>query len=683
MTTTRRTAASRTDARLEARPLRAVPGSRAALWLAALAQLWLSLSCSPSVSPWTLASPSGSLEIRVTLQNRVGERDFPDSRALYYEVRRDGHVVLGASPLGIETDAVHFRDDLVLESSTERRVHDAYTTVVGKRRMRSLDANERTMRFRAPGGEHMELVLRAHNDGIAFRYRVLGQGAVTVLHEDSGFSLPDAARAWLAPFDLSGILAGTYEHAPIEQAVGTSAGLSSGFVYPALFELAADEFVMVTESDSTAAYCVTRLDGEPVGGLYRVRLPEDFEGLGVGAALPTSTLPLETPFRVVMIGSASTLVESTLVDDLAAPSVLADTSWIEPGRAAWSWPTQGTGDVALATSYAAFASSMGWEYVLIDADWDQWPSVETAMPAFVAAAEAQSVRVLLWYNSGGAHNADPGTPRDRLLDPTARETEFAMLESWGVVGIKVDFFLSDKQDRIAQYLGILEDAARHHLVVNFHGATLPRGWFRTHPNLLTVEAVRGGEYYSTGAALVPTPKLLVLDTFIRNVVGPMDFTPVLFDSAFTTGGVGYGASLAESVAFESGIQHFADRADGSTVAGYGAAFAAHPFVREFMEAVPVSWDETRLLDGAPRTHSVLARRHGNEWWIAGLDAGTGARTFHVPLGVLGGPYHCRVATGGADGKTLTEETHDVVASDVLDVSTVSGDGFLAWCAPLP
>lgn len=652
--------------------------------IVAFATLLGLVSCSNEAPrAWILRSPDGRIELRVTQDNRLGEKDYPDAVALYYEVRRDGRVVLEPSPLGIDTDRTSFRDDLVAVGDERVDVDTTYTMLVGKRHVRTVHGRERTLRFRAQGGDEMELVLRAHDDGVAFRYRVLGTGPVTVQREHSGFAVPTGHRGFLAPFDLAGLLPGTYEHPYVEQDVSEPAALSSGFVYPALFELGA-EHVMITESDPSAAYCVTRLDGDPVDGVYRVRMPEPFESLGIGAALPSSTLPLETPFRVVMIGSPEALVESTLVDDLAKPAVVTDTTWIHPGRAAWSWPTQGTGEPALATSYATFAHDMGWEYVLIDAGWDTWANVNTAMPAFVSSAGAQNVRVLLWYNSGGPTSPDPGTPRDIMNDPVLREAEMAKLEAWGVAGIKVDFFQSDKQERVQAYLGILEDAARHHLVVNFHGATLPRGWARTYPNLLTTEAVRGGEYYATGASVVPSPSSLVLDVFMRNVVGSMDFTPVLFDAAHDVGGVGFGASLAQAAAFESGIQHFADRADGSTSAGYGEVFAAHPFVREYLAAVPTTWDETQLLDGAPRTHAVIARRNGTTWWVAGFDGDAGARDFAIPTEFLGaGSFSCRVATGGADGVSLGETMNTLTSSSTWMVSTAAGDGFLAWCTPTP
>lgn len=633
---------------------------------------------------YLLRSPDGSIEARIAFANRFGEADFPDAVAPYLTVVHEGRVILAPSPLGIETNRGSFRDDLVVVSDSSRAVDENYTTLVGKRRVRAVRGNERTLRLRAPSGDEVELVLRAHDDGIAYRYRVLGSGTVTVTAEHSGFSIPLGRRGWLAPYDLAGILAGNYEHAPVEQDVGQPVSLSTGFAYPALFELDGGDHALVTESDASAAYCVTRLAEAPVDGTYRVRLPDDVDGLGVGAVNPTSTLPLETPWRVVMIGDLPTLVESTLVDDLARPTTMTDTSWIEPGRSAWSWPTQGTGDLALQTAYASFAGSMGWEYVLVDSYWDAWPSVATAVPTLVQTAGAGGVRVALWYNSGGAHSPAPDTPRDKMLDPTVRRAEMAMLESWGVAGIKVDFFQSDKQDRIAQYIGILEDAAAHHLVVNFHGATLPRGWFRTYPNLLTVEAVRGAEYYETGAALVPTPALLVLDVFMRTVVGSTDFTPMLLDSARATGGVGYGASLATTVAFESGLVHFADRADGSTTSGYGPVFTASPAVRDALVRVPVTWDETEFVDGTPRTHAVLARRNGTEWWIAGLDGDPGSRDFVVPASALGGGrYACRVITGGPDGATFTATDVTLDATNPLAVTTIAGDGFLATCAPSP
>ncbi|MBW2212783.1 MAG: glycoside hydrolase family 97 catalytic domain-containing protein [Deltaproteobacteria bacterium] len=399
--------------------------------------------------------------------------------------------------------------------------------------------------------------------------------------------------------------------------LGTSTDVT-GFAFPALFELEeGSRYVMVAESDLARTYCAMRLDEMPEGGLYRLRLPDEGEGLGVGDVLPRAELPFMTPWRVITIGDLSTIFESTLVDDLSQPSVVRDSSWIAPGRAAWSWFSQETGTPELQSEYIDFAGEYGWDYVLIDAKWDQWDNAEQAVRALVAQADAVGVRLLLWYNSGGEHTAFRGeTPVDRMLEPAVRRPEMEKISAWGIAGIKVDFFSSDKQDRINQYIGILEDAKDYELLVNFHGATVPRGWQRTYPHLMTHEAINGAEYYKESVNSLgdraPTAMMNVHSALLRNVVGSMDYTPVVFETALTEKELPYAHSLALSVLFESGIQHFADQADSNTEVGYRAVFGAYPYVGDFMSTVPVAWFMPWSRPSSTRSHWIS--------WTRGLTS---------------------------------------------------------------
>jgi hypothetical protein len=387
---------------------------------------------------------------------------------------------------------------------------------------------------------------------------------------------------------------------------------------------------------------------------------------------------MTTPWRVLIAGELDTVVESTLVDDLSPPNALADTSWVRPGRAAWSWLTQDTGDEAQQREYLASAAEFGWEHLLIDAHWQEY---EAAIPQLVTDATALGVSVHLWYNSGGTHNGSPEPPRDRMLDPAVRRAEMARLQEWGVAGIKVDFFESDKQDRVQQYLAILEDAAEHHLMVNFHGATLPRGWQRTYPNLMTTEAVRGGESHRFSIASAG-PDAYLTYVFARNVVGSMDYTPVVFQEALADIGLPYVSSLAQAVLFESGITHFGGRADSDPAEGYRAVFAAYPYVGAFMRDVPATWDETRLLSGDPRTHAVLARRNGDTWYVAAIAGTDDTVDLALPLSFLGaGAYTMEVIAEGATADAFVQTTSSVSATDSLPVALGPSGGLVVVLRP--
>ncbi|HYJ74421.1 MAG TPA: glycoside hydrolase family 97 catalytic domain-containing protein, partial [Kineosporiaceae bacterium] len=301
-----------------------------------------------------------------------------------------------------------------------------------------------------------------------------------------------------------------------------------------------------------------------------------------------------------------------------------DDGWVVPGRVSWSWWSENDSprDLARLRDYADLAAEFGWEYSLVDANWNVHG--EDDIRALVAHAAERGVRLWLWYNSGGPHNEVTEQPRDRMHEPGVRRREFAKLADWGVAGVKVDFFQSDKQDSIARYLGILEDAAEHRIMVNVHGCTIPRGWSRTWPHLLTMEAVRGAESYifqEDFPAIAARHNTIL--PFTRNAVGPMDYTPVTFGDVAHPHRTTNAHELALAVVFESGLLHLADSA-----ASYRGV---RPEVAEELRRVPVVWDETRFLVGEPGRCAVVARRAGGGWWIGGINGTDGSRTLDLAL----------------------------------------------------
>ena len=626
----------------------------------------------------SVASPSGNLAVTVAadMQGRMT-----------YTVTRNGQAVIEESPLGLLSTTHDLTQGLTLSGGGGRSVIESYTMRTGKRSDRQVFGFELAVPLRDANGAEAALILRAHDDGVAFRYHLLGEGETEVVSESSGFAIPNGSRVLTRAYDGGDILftptAGEYQQPPIEVPLGEAID-RTGFAFPTMFELDGGSlYAVVSEADLTASYCATRLNETPQGNVYSIRFPDEREGKGVGAVLPKAPLPLLTPWRVIMVGDLGTIAESTLVDDLSAPSRLEDESWIVPGRAAWSWFSQETGTPELQSEYVDFAGEYGWDYVLIDAKWDQWENAEQEVRDLIAQAESLGVRVLLWYNSGGPHTPSPlETPLNRMIEPNRRE-EMEKIAGWGIAGIKVDFFNSDKQDRIEQYIGILEDAADFELLVNFHGATIPRGWQRTYPNLMTHEAVNGAEVYKF-AAVQGAPDALtnVRHALLRNVVGSMDYTPVVFEAALATVGLPYAHSLALSVVFESGIQHFADRADANEEEGYRAVFGAYPFVGVFMSSVPVAWDDTQLLRGSIDDHVILARRSGDDWYLGGIHAVEAAVEYEVNLGFLEpqATYELTLIEQGADERDFVESTQTVGAGTSLSIALPANSGFVAALA---
>lgn len=456
-------------------------------------------------------------------------------------------------------------------------VEERYTMLSGKRR-------ECTYKYRAMSCSDVQgknLLVRVSNDGVAFRFN----GA----DENVSFVIPDGTKRWLQrqKTDYEGFYPESTQAA------------DGKFSYPALIEYGEGIFGLITESGINHGNSCSYLTCS--GDCYAVTYTDNDE---------TDT----HAWRILMLGSLADIVESTLVTDVAGGGTVTDKSWIKPGVSSWIyWAyNHSSKDFQKVKEYIDLAHDMGWPYTLIDWEWDEMANggnLEDAM----AYAREKGVKVNLWYNSGTSW-IGPGAPgpQDRLRTKEAREREMTRLEQLGATGIKVDFFLPDGHEMVDYYLDILEDAARHHLLVDFHGCTIPRGWSRTWPNLMSMEAVYGAEWYNnnrrmTNAAAAHNATL----PFTRNVIGPMDYTPCTFTDSQNPHITTDCHELALPILFESGLQHMADRPE---------AYLNLPEpVKKLLSGLPSAWDDTRLLAGYPGQSAVIARRSGDTWYIAGIN----------------------------------------------------------------
>lgn len=495
-----------------------------------------------------------------------------------------------------------------------RKVKDDYQMLSGKRSRCVNEANE----YRCGN-----MLLRMYNDGIAFRYEGSKQS-------QPAYRIPEGTRRWMQQWcdSYEGFfpLATTYKVAPVPSYSGISKsaeGWNNRWGYPALLEPHDGTFVLISEANikqGQSASCLYN-DGE----LFRVVEAEHIAG-------QTSD---QTPWRVAIIGQLKDVVESTLVTDVSDPSRIADVSWIQPGVVSWIyWAyNHGSNDYSIIKKYVDLAVALHLPYVLIDAEWDEMgklPSNEgKTIEDAVAYAKAQGIKPLIWYNSSvGWVNGAP-TPKFRLNKPEDREKEFAWCEKIGVAGVKIDFFSGDDQRNMDYCIDLLESAARHHLLVNFHGATIPRGWQRTWPNLMSTEGVYGAEWYNNVATF--TAKAASHNAtlpFTRNVIGPMDYTPCAFSDSQHPHITTHAHELALTVLFESALQHLADRPE--------SLLAQPKEVKDFFGQLPTAWDETRYVSGYPGESVVLARRQGTTWYVAGINGTDSERTLAVPLGFVKG-----------------------------------------------
>ena len=619
-----------------------------------------------------VTSPDGRTSIEV--RRHASGRPVGDG-AIVYRVTRDGEEVLGDSPLGLRRADQDFdATRLTVVGATDvRAIDERYTLPAGKARTHHVVARERTLQLANPGGARLDITLRAQNDGVAFRYRFPDRagGTKTVAEEATGFHVPQGSLAWLLPRQPVGKYAPAYEDLFQQVASGTSAALPDGWDFPALFKTPAGKWVLLTESGLDETYCGSHLAQIAPDGIYRIRFPDPAENRGIGSAQPSSSLPWTMPWRVVIVGDrAGQIIESDLVADLSPPSRIGAAAWVKPGRAAWSWWSMSDSPkhAEQLNQFTDLAAEMGWEYALVDANWNLMQTGTIA--DVIAHARQKHVGLLFWYNSGGPHNDVTEAPRDRVFTHEERVKEFTQLRAWGVKGIKVDFWQSDKQDRIKQYRDLLKDAADFQLMVDFHGSTIPRGWQREFPNLIGMEAVAGAEQYKFREDYAgKAPWLNTVLPFTRNAVGPMDFTPVTFSDAKYPHQTTNAHELALSVIFETPIQHFADSAD---------SYRAQPeAVKTFLKQVPTAWDETRVMSGEPGDTVVIARRAGDVWYVGGLngtDIHQGVGLDAAALG--GGVWHGEMIGDGSTAREFRSGAIELRPGGIASVPMLPHGGFV-------
>jgi hypothetical protein len=434
-----------------------------------------------------------------------------------------------------------------------------------------------------------------------------------------------------------------------------------------------EKWILITEADLGSTYCGTSLQWGSTKYDLKINFPEPAEKIPGGVLLPESTLPWKTPWRILAIGNLKQVAESTLGTDLANPSVLKDTKFVRPGKASWSWILKKDNGTVFSVQkqYIDFASDMHWNYCLIDAGWDKSIGYDSVR-MLADYAKNKKVGILLWYNSAGNWNTVKFTPRDRLLTHSSRMEEFERISKMGIKGIKVDFFGGDGQSMIAYYQDILKDAARWHLLVNFHGATLPRGLQRTYPNFITAEAVLGYEMitfsqYNADVA----PAHMIMSAFARNAFDPMDFTPMnLYQIPGIKRATSAAFELATSVVFLSGIQHYATSPEGM----------AHVpvFVKNFLRNLPSYWDDVKFVTGYPGKSYVVARKKGTTWYIAGLNAAKVDTVLHLDLSFLKGKKGQMIfSPGGLLANEFKQKELKIPANGKLEITLHGNDGFTA------
>jgi len=572
-------------------------------------------------------SPNSKISVNVWL-NSAGEP--------VYSISHSGSTILKQSKLGIMRNDADFSANLHLDSvSSVSVVSDRYTLLHGKRLNCHYTGNKRIVYLKNANSKMIEIIFQVSNDGVAFRYHFPEKTDTTfkIFKETTSYHFNLSTKAFLQPC-ADARMGWCYASPSYEEyyenniPVGTGSPNQAGWVLPALFHYG-KYWVCITETSVDTNYCGSRLSQWSPEGEYSVQYPEPQECRSNEPALPESVLPWYTPWRVIAIADTmADLFESTLETDLAVPAKYDVSSWLQPGIASWSWVILKDDSTIFSAQrrYIDFAASMNWRYCLIDALWDTQIGYEK-IKQLADYALTKNVKILLWYNSAGDWNTTPQTPRDKLMTTVSRRAEFQKLKDMGIGGIKVDFFGGDGQSMMKYYIDILKDAVKYNLAVNFHGATFPRGWYRTYPNLVSMEAIRGEEYVTFGQFFADhQPSHCAVIPFTRNLFDPMDFTPVNFSGIpHITRRTTCGFEIALSVLFTSGIQHIAETPDGMA--------AQKDYVKEYMSALPATWDDVKFVDGVPGKYVVVARKKGDQWYIGGINGENSERTvtLHVPF----------------------------------------------------
>lgn len=599
----------------------------------------LLLAVTPAVALFAehreVASPDGNLVVSVA--DKEGR--------LFYEVSYHGRTFLAPSRLGLRSDVGDFTQDLIFVRAAESRIDKSYTMTRTKTLAAHYVANRLDMDYVSPRKDTLRVTFCVSNNDIAFRYSMPRQRrdsikVAVVYSEATAFNFPKTTTTFLCPqrTPMEGWMrtSPSYEEEyKADEPMTTRSKYGLGFTFPGLFHLQDDGWALVSETGVTGGYCGSTLSDYNGDTGYTIAYPDKRQNNGFGSNYAAISLPGSTPWRTITVGAdLKPIVETTIPFDVVDPLYAPSTRY-KPGRYTWSWllwqdPSINYNDQV---KFIDLAHDMGYEYVLVDNWWDKQIGRER-MAQLSRYAQSRGVALMLWYNSNGYENDAPQSPRNCMNNAVVRESEMAWLKSIGVKGIKVDFFGGDKQETMKLYEDILVDANRYGLQVIFHGCTLQRGWERMYPNYASSEAVLASEnlYFDQHHCDFEGFQL-TLHPFVRNTVGAMDWGGVVMNRHMSRDNrSGHIRRTSDLFEVASGVTN------QSSLQGV----LVHPNnleelpgnILELLKRLPATWDETRFIDGYPGKYVVLARRHGDNWYIAGLNGTNKPLTLSLRLPML-------------------------------------------------
>lgn len=590
-----------------------------------------------------------------------------------YSVSYDGKTILEKSPLGFIANTGNFSQGMSLIGQETSQINKTYTQDRIKRSVVNYAANELTVRLQNTNKQPVNIVFRVSNNDVAFRYEIPKSsetGSMVINEEKTGFDFPEYTTTFLTP--QSDAMIGwkrtkpSYEEEYTPDApMNTRSQYGHGYTFPGLFRIGNDGWALVSETGVDSKFCASRLGDATPEGLYTIAYPMPEENNGNGTSAPDIALPGVTPWRTITVGNnLKPIVETTVPWDVVEPRYESEHTY-QFGRGTWSWILWQDGSINFDDQirYINLAAAMGYEFFLIDNWWDKNIG-HKRMEELARYAQSKNVSPIVWYSSSGYWNDIEQSPTNIMDNPITRKREMKWLQKIGAKGIKVDFFGGDKQETMRLYEAILSDADDHGLMVIFHGCTLPRGWERMYPNYVGSEAVLASEnlifnqHFNDNEAFNAC-----LHPFIRNAVGSMEFGGTFLNKRYNRtndGGTARRTSdvfqLATAVLFQNPIQNFALAPNNLTDAPEVAL--------DFMKQIPTTWDETVFIDGYPGKYAVLARRHGNRWYIAGINAQKEPLKLSLNLPMLNNGDVVVTYTDGKQGEPQRKELSVKTATSV-------------------
>ena len=567
----------------------------------------------------TVSGPDNQLKVDISVDNGNP----------FYSVTYKGKTILEKSPLGFVADLGDFSKGMTYVGQKSRSMEESYRIDRIKQSEVDYHANELTVTLENAEKKPIDVTFRVSDNDIAFRYEMprYGEtGSIVIEKEATGFDFPSYTTVFLTPQSTPMIgwkrTKPSYEEEYITDApLTTRSQYGEGFTFPGLFRIGNDGWALVSETGVDSRYCASHLSDATPEGLFSIAFPMPEENNGNGTVAPGLALPGATPWRTITVGdNLKPIVETTVPWDVVEPLYTSEHTY-QYGKGTWSWLVWQDASINYEdqVKFIDLAAAMGFTYTLIDSGWDKNIGYDRT-EELIKYAQSKQVDIFLWYSSSGYWNDIIQSPINKMDNPIERKKEMKWMKKLGVKGIKVDFFGGDKQETMRLYEAILSDADDYGLMVIFHGCTLPRGWERMYPNYVGSEAVLASEnlvfsqHYDDVEAFNAC-----LHPFIRNTVGSMEFGGSVLNKRYNRTNDGGSIrkttdvfQLATAVLFQNPIQNFAITPNNLTDAPQPAL--------DFLKDVPTTWDETVFIDGYPGKYCVLARRHADKWYIAGINA---------------------------------------------------------------